>query len=115
MPIRRGLPYFELEIRQDLIGDAAGQRRWADLLAEVLPAAWIERRRRKAAHRPGMKLRVVTWNINSLRLRLPLLDRLMAALDPDVICLQETKVPDDAVPGRRPGAPRLSATSPGAA
>ncbi len=40
--LRRGLPYLELEIRQDLIGDADGQRRWADLLAEVLPAAWIE-------------------------------------------------------------------------
>ncbi len=40
--IRRGLPYLELEIRQDLIGDAAGQRRWADLLAEVLPRVWRE-------------------------------------------------------------------------
>ncbi len=39
-------------------------------------------------------LRVVTWNINSLRLRLGLLKDLVAALDPDVICLQETKVPD---------------------
>ena len=37
---RRGLPYLELEIRQDLIADAAGQARWADLLAAVLPAAW---------------------------------------------------------------------------
>ncbi len=39
-------------------------------------------------------MRIVTWNINSLRLRLGLLERLVAALDPDVICLQETKVPD---------------------
>ena len=37
---RRKLPYVELEIRQDLIADAAGQRQWAALLAEVLPAAW---------------------------------------------------------------------------
>jgi exodeoxyribonuclease-3 len=44
------------------------------------------------------RLRIVTWNINSLRLRLPLLHRLTAALDPDVICLQETKVPDDLFP-----------------
>ncbi|MFL5283849.1 MAG: exodeoxyribonuclease III [Rhodopila sp.] len=44
------------------------------------------------------KLRVATWNINSLRLRLGLLDRLVEALRPDVICLQETKVPDDLFP-----------------
>jgi exodeoxyribonuclease-3 len=44
------------------------------------------------------RLRIATWNINSLRLRLPLLHRLTAALDPDVICLQETKVPDDLFP-----------------
>ena len=39
-------------------------------------------------------LRIATWNINSLRLRLGLLDNLVEALQPDVICLQETKVPD---------------------
>ena len=45
------------------------------------------------------RLRIATWNINSLRLRLPLLARLAEALDPDVICLQETKVPDELFPG----------------
>lgn len=45
-----------------------------------------------------MTLRIATWNINSLRLRLPLLERLVAALRPDVLCLQETKVPDDLFP-----------------
>ena len=48
-----------------------------------------------ASRRP---LRIVTWNINSLRLRLPLLPRLIAALEPDVLCLQETKVPDELFP-----------------
>lgn len=43
-------------------------------------------------------LRVATWNINSVRLRLPLLKDLVAALDPDVICLQETKCPDEHFP-----------------
>jgi exodeoxyribonuclease III len=43
-------------------------------------------------------LRVATWNINSLRLRVGLLDRLVEALHPDVICLQETKVPDALFP-----------------
>jgi exodeoxyribonuclease-3 len=50
------------------------------------------------------RLRIVTWNINSLRLRLPLLPRLIAALDPDVICLQETKVPDELFPAEAPAA-----------
>ncbi len=43
-------------------------------------------------------LRIVTWNINSLRLRLGLLPGLIAALQPDIICLQETKVPDELFP-----------------
>ena len=47
-------------------------------------------------------MRIVTWNINSLRLRLALLDRLIEALDPDVICLQETKVPDELFPDHAP-------------
>src|SRR5579875_3532502 len=48
-------------------------------------------------------LRIATWNINSLRLRLPLLDHLVRELDPDVICLQETKVPDELFPDAAPG------------
>ncbi len=49
-------------------------------------------------------LRLATWNINSLRLRLQLLERLVDALDPDVICLQETKVPDELFPDHGPPA-----------
>lgn len=37
---RRGLPYLELEIRQDLIADEAGQIAWAARLARVLPMMW---------------------------------------------------------------------------
>ena len=48
------------------------------------------------------RLRVATWNINSLRLRLPLLPRLIEALRPDVICLQETKVADELFPSAAP-------------
>ena len=47
-------------------------------------------------------MRIATWNINSLRLRQTLLDRLVEALDPDVICLQETKVPDALFPDDAP-------------
>ena len=53
--------------------------------------------------RPG-RMRIVTWNINSLRLRLGLLERLVETLSPDVICLQETKVPDELFPDAGPAA-----------
>jgi predicted N-formylglutamate amidohydrolase len=36
---RRGIPYVEIEIRQDLIAGADGQAVWAGLLADVLPRA----------------------------------------------------------------------------
>lgn len=44
-------------------------------------------------------LRIATWNINSLRLRIGLLEKLIADLNPDILCLQETKVPDPLFPG----------------
>ena len=43
-------------------------------------------------------MRVVTWNINSVRLRLAQLQRLTEMLDPDVVCLQETKVANGSFP-----------------
>ena len=43
-------------------------------------------------------MKLITWNINSVRLRLPLLRKLVAQVKPDIICLQETKVPDDLFP-----------------
>jgi exodeoxyribonuclease-3 len=46
-------------------------------------------------YRSGL-VRIATWNVNSLKQRLP---RLLPWLDerrPDVVCLQETKVADDA-------------------
>jgi predicted N-formylglutamate amidohydrolase len=36
------LPYVEVEIRQDLITDPAGQSAWAERLARLLPAAYAE-------------------------------------------------------------------------
>jgi exodeoxyribonuclease-3 len=45
-----------------------------------------------------LSLRIVTWNINSLRLRLDNVARLAATLSPDVLCLQETKVQNEHFP-----------------
>ncbi len=53
-------------------------------------------------------LRVATWNINSLRLRRPA-GPAGGSAGPDVICLQETKVPDALFPGRHPYAAGLPA------
>lgn len=43
-------------------------------------------------------MRIVTWNINSVRLRLPLVLRLLQEMQPDVLCLQETKALVDVFP-----------------
>jgi predicted N-formylglutamate amidohydrolase len=39
---RRGLPYLELEIRQDLIATETGQAEWAARLIRLLPQVWGE-------------------------------------------------------------------------
>jgi exodeoxyribonuclease III len=43
-------------------------------------------------------MRLVTWNVNSVRQRLPRLLAMLQRHDPDVACLQETKVPDEDFP-----------------
>ncbi len=61
-------------------------------------------------------LRVATWNINSLRLRVGLAGSTWSRRsNPDVICLQETKVPDELFPGEALAAAGLSRTSSSAA
>jgi exodeoxyribonuclease III len=43
-------------------------------------------------------MRIATWNINSVRLRQDMVKRFMAEHSPDVVCLQETKTPDEFFP-----------------
>lgn len=45
-----------------------------------------------------MSFSVATWNINSVRLRLPLVLDFLGKYAPDVLCLQETKCPDNQFP-----------------
>jgi exodeoxyribonuclease-3 len=64
-------------------------------------AARLERRRAALARRVAMsppgpapdRLRVATWNLNSLRARLGAVERFLDRAAPDVLCLQETKAP----------------------
>ena len=43
-------------------------------------------------------MKLITWNINSVRLRLDLVTRLLKSEKPDILCLQETKVMNDLFP-----------------
>ncbi len=43
-------------------------------------------------------MKIATWNVNSLRVRLPQLERWLAEQPVDVVALQETKLPDEDFP-----------------
>lgn len=45
-----------------------------------------------------MPFSIATWNINSVRLRLLIVERFLTEYQPDVLCLQETKCPDPLFP-----------------
>lgn len=43
-------------------------------------------------------MRIATWNVNSLKARLTRVEEWLADVQPDVVCLQETKLADGAFP-----------------
>ncbi|MGI8758087.1 MAG: exodeoxyribonuclease III [Acidimicrobiales bacterium] len=43
-------------------------------------------------------MRIATWNVNSLKARQPRVEQWLADVAPDVLCLQETKLSNDAFP-----------------
>ncbi|WP_102960590.1 exodeoxyribonuclease III [Mangrovicella endophytica] len=45
-----------------------------------------------------MPFTIATWNINSVRLRLPIVEHFLRTRQPDVLCLQETKCPNEFFP-----------------
>ena len=48
-----------------------------------------------------MRITITSWNINSVRLRIDLVARFIKTARPDILCLQETKCPDDKFPLKR--------------
>jgi exodeoxyribonuclease-3 len=44
-------------------------------------------------------LKIASWNINSVRARIDIVERFLREEQPDILCLQETKVMDDIFPG----------------
>ena len=47
-----------------------------------------------------MGFRLATWNINSVRLRIGLVEKLLKEQQPDILCLQETKCPQGQFPSK---------------
>src|SRR2546430_413244 len=45
-------------------------------------------------------MKIATWNVNSIRRRLPLVLDWLKRHEPDVLCLQETKVQDSEFPAQ---------------
>ena len=43
-------------------------------------------------------MRIATWNVNSLKARLDRVEEWLGYAQPDVLCMQETKLSDDAFP-----------------
>lgn len=43
-------------------------------------------------------MRIATWNVNSLKARMPRVEEWLAYAEPDVLCLQETKLSDATFP-----------------
>ena len=46
----------------------------------------------------SQKLRIASWNINSVRARIDIVERFLREEEPDILCLQETKVANDIFP-----------------
>src|SRR5689334_22233534 len=64
-------------------------------------------RTRDASQHPGLgicawpslgRMRFATWNVNSLKARLPRVEEFLGYADVDVLCLQETKLSDKTFP-----------------
>ncbi|VAV98590.1 Exodeoxyribonuclease III, partial [hydrothermal vent metagenome] len=45
-------------------------------------------------------MKITTWNINSVRLRIDLVTQFLKQQAPDVLCLQEIKCVEDAFPSK---------------
>src|SRR4051794_37865335 len=56
---------------------------------------WARQAKRSSVSK---KLKIASWNINSVRARTALVERLIAEQQPDILCLQETKVLDGIFP-----------------
>ena len=87
--------------QQSLTSAAAPAVRWGSTRLRGLVSRGLSWQFPELPDPPGnlpMPLSIATWNINSVRLRLPIVERLLREHAPDVFCLQETKCPDELFP-----------------
>ena len=54
---------------------------------------------RRRPRKPPARMRIATWNVNSLKARLPRVEEFLGYADVDVLCLQETKLVRQDLPG----------------
>ena len=54
--------------------------------------------------------KLVTWNVNSIRIRLDLLKKLVSTYDPDIVCLQEVKAKQEDFRKKTYAVPRFGTT-----
>ncbi|MFT4987737.1 MAG: exodeoxyribonuclease-3, partial [Acidimicrobiales bacterium] len=43
-------------------------------------------------------MRIASWNVNSLNARMPRVEEWLKRMQPDVVCIQETKLANDSFP-----------------
>jgi exodeoxyribonuclease-3 len=72
-------------------------------MAVDFPAAFEELCAAPARGYSGARMRIATWNVNSIRPRMEQLTSWLVRARPDVVCLQETKVEDEKFPGAELG------------
>ena len=79
-------------------GSTRDRRRAAQAGAAQTVPELVGIRRRRCGLRRCRVTRFATWNINSLKVRQERLEQWLADVQPDVVCLQETKLADSAFP-----------------
>jgi exodeoxyribonuclease III len=70
-----------------------------ELQRQAQRSGGIETDRRRASH--DHNLRVVSWNVNGIRARMPRIAELLKREQPDMVCLQETRCPFRHFPHKR--------------
>jgi exodeoxyribonuclease-3 len=62
------------------------------------PRAWLGDSLKVVNRRTGTALKIATWNVNSLKVRLPQVLDWLSSHKPEILCLQETKLEDPNFP-----------------
>src|SRR3954465_1052616 len=67
-------------------------------MSSRLPAASTGQKQPAKPATMSSSLKIASWNINSVRARVEIVERFLTEESPDILCLQETKVRDSEFP-----------------